>query len=105
MSTLGPLRWELAESNGLPSLRFFGEIDMSTAEELGFALAEVEADTRDLLLDLRGVTFMDSTGISAIVGVHQQFNREGRRLLVAPSEPVQRVFEVTGLLEKLNILR
>ena len=104
MSTLGPLRWERSETNGLPTLRFFGEIDMSTAEELDSAFQQVRDGTSDLLLDLRGITFMDSTGISAVVGVHQSLEREGRRLLVATSDPVSRVFEITGLLEKLNIL-
>jgi anti-sigma B factor antagonist len=49
-----------------------------------------------VIVDLRGVTFLDSTGIGEPVAAHQRARREGRRLVVVRSEQTQ-IAQVLGV--------
>jgi anti-sigma B factor antagonist len=82
-----------------------GEIDALTAPRLGRRLLDLaEEGKRLLVLDLSAVTFMDSTGISVIVGsLRQLATRRGNLVLVCPTERVLRPFEITGLASRLSI--
>lgn len=77
-----------------------GELDLAGATALEQELAAVEDDA--LVLDLRGLEFMDSTGLRAIVVAARDAERAGARFaLVAGSEPVMRVFDMTRMRERL----
>ena len=66
-----------------------GEIDVYTAPVLRERLDEqISAGRRHLVVDLQGVTFMDSTGLGVLVG---------RLKLVCTSERILKVFAITGL--------
>ena len=49
------------------------------------------------MVDLSGVTFMDSTGINALVAAHHRMPQDGELRVVGLRSNVQRVFEITGL--------
>lgn len=71
-----------------------GELDLATAHALGAALADAERQgaTR-VLLDLRGLTFVDSSGIGVIVKLQRHFAAEGVRFaMVRGPDDVQRSF-------------
>ena len=73
-----------------------GEIDLEVAPRLRAAL-EAHAE-EDLVLDLSRVTFVDSTGFSALVHVLRQRRAAERELpLRTPSRPVRRLLELSGL--------
>jgi anti-anti-sigma factor len=78
-----------------------GEVDLPHARQLVVALREVLADEPDVItLDLSGVSFMDSTGIQVLMGARADAAKTGTRLtIVKTSAPVQRVLELTGLVE------
>ena len=82
-----------------------GEIDPGTANELSEAALEaIQEIGPTLVLDLSGVTFMDSTGLKVLLSVHQRAQLAGGRLvLAAPPRPVQRVVSITGLDEVFEI--
>ncbi len=77
-----------------------GEIDIATVDILRDRLEELEdAGFAQLLLDLRDVTFLDSTGLRLIIA---QARREDVEFSVIPGDPsVQRIFEISGLLDTL----
>jgi anti-sigma B factor antagonist len=78
-----------------------GEVDLATVDRVGGQLDElVAAGFRVLVLDLRGVTFLDSTGISLIFRQCQREDVDVR--LIDGEEPVSRLFDVTGLRETLR---
>jgi anti-anti-sigma factor len=81
-----------------------GEIDLPHARDLVVALREVLADTpAALVLDLSGVTFMDSTGIQVLMGARADALKGGTRLTIGKaSAQVQRVLQLTGLRETLE---
>jgi anti-sigma B factor antagonist len=74
-----------------------GELDLATVETLSAALDAVENPDR-LVLDLRGLSFMDSTGLHLLVTLHERAQRDGFQLtLVAPAAPMDRAIRVSGL--------
>lgn len=82
-----------------------GEIDALTAPQLGrHLLGLVDEGKTGVVVDLSGVTFMDSTGIGVLLNaVKALAARHGQLVLVCPHERVLRPFEVTGLTERLSI--
>lgn len=83
-----------------------GELDLASSPELEQQLARVwESDPEQLVLDLRELEFMDSTGLSIIVGAHQHLAERGRSLsLVKGSAQVQRLLDLTGVAERLRVV-
>ena len=84
-------------SAGTPILTLRGELDVSTAPQVEQALRQLEENgTSAIVVDLRGLTFLDSSGLRLILEADGRARREDRRLLVVPGPPeVQRVFRVT----------
>lgn len=77
-----------------------GEIDLSTADAIEHqVLASWEESHRaQLLLDLRGVTFMDSTGLRLLMALHAYAREHDYRLRIArAAPPVHRPVEIAGL--------
>jgi anti-sigma B factor antagonist len=74
-----------------------GEIDIASADELREVLAgAVISGAAEIWLDLSNVSFMDSTGVRAIVDARGSLN--GRRFaLICPDGPVRRVIEIAGV--------
>lgn len=78
-----------------------GELDLSTCDQLvGRLERSLEAESH-VILDLRSCSFLDSTGIAAIVGARRRLaDLTGRGLCVVSAEgAVARVLEISGLLE------
>src|SRR5689334_18651321 len=88
------------------ALTLSGELDISSAPSLEEALGRVEADRPSVVvIDLRGLTFMDSTGLRTLVSVDQRARDAGRRLaIVRGPEAVDRIFSVTRLDERLELV-
>ena len=74
-----------------------GEIDLWSAPEVRAALAPHAEG--GVVLDLRGVTFMDSSGLGLIVEQQQRARKHGFRFAVAlvRSSDVHRILELSGL--------
>ena len=76
-----------------------GEIDLATQGQLRALLNDlVVAGQVNLVLDLTGVTFLDSTGLGALIGTRRRVHAfHGSLGLVIPDESVMKVFTITGL--------
>ena len=74
-----------------------GELDLASSPELGARAEELINDGTPLVLDLRNLMFIDSTGLGAIAGVDRAARKAGTTVSLIPGPPsVQRVFEVSG---------
>jgi anti-anti-sigma factor len=93
-------------TNGEVQLAFYGELDISTAQQVEDELGRIEARRPPaIVLDLRQLQFMDSTGLRTIVGADARARDEGRGLtIVRGPDAVQRIFSVTKLDERLKIV-
>jgi anti-sigma B factor antagonist len=84
-----------------------GELDVDGATVLDPEVARIagEPGARAVVLDLRDLAFMDSSGLRSVVLADETLRRAGRRLaLVRGPAPVQRVFQVTRMEERLTFL-
>jgi anti-sigma B factor antagonist len=82
-----------------------GEVDLLTAPELGKALQLVAEHTSQVVVDLTAVTFLDSSGINALLTGQRGLAARGTGFrVVAPEGPVRRIFEVTQLVETLGVV-
>jgi anti-sigma B factor antagonist len=86
---------------GAVSLRLRGALDLAYAYRFDDELRHAERDASSLLvLDLRGLDFVDSAGISRILAARRRARRAGRRLvIVRGSRAVQRFLQVAALTE------
>ena len=100
------LEVETLRRDGLAHVVLRGELDLSTVEKVEQELDAVQAgEDKLLVLDLSGLTFLDSTGLRLMVTADQRAQKEGRRLVIVKGpEPVQRVFSITKLDETLDIV-
>ena len=81
-----------------------GEVDLVTVHEVRTALREVARDARRVVVDLRQVTFMDSSGLRLLVEAQQGAEHDGYALAVVRGPAsLERLFEVTGLDTRLEL--
>jgi anti-sigma B factor antagonist len=88
---LGPATWVVALT---------GEVDLYSAPELKTRLAELtEAGAHEIVVDMTGTTFIDSTALGVLVRAVQRLRETdgGRFGLVITDENIRRIFEMTGL--------
>jgi anti-anti-sigma factor len=80
-----------------------GELDMAWAPALDATLQRICTPlTEAITLDLSQLTFMDSTGLRAVLLAKELCEQHDCEFMLVPGPPqVQRLFEVTGLLERL----
>lgn len=72
-----------------------GEIDLTSAEAFGQALADaIDPGRSELHIDLSGVTFMDSSGLNELVRANRH---DVQLVVVGASEAVTRVIRLVGL--------
>jgi len=77
-----------------------GVLDVADAVSVAAALTAVAARQRDIIIDLAGLEFIDSSGVAALVrGRRQARYAGGELLLAAPQQQVLRVLTLTRLLE------
>lgn len=91
---------------GVLFLSLRGELDLSTIQQLDRALSsEVDGRAKVVVIDLRELTFLDSTGLRSMLRLHSRLESSGGRLvLVKGPRRVQKVFELTGAGEELEIV-
>ena len=100
-----PFQMESVASGARRTLVVTGEIDLLVAPKLEAAIRSLcDEQASELVLDLRQVTFMDSTGLRATIAAHELCKQAGRSFLVVPgSGQVQSLFELTGLAQLLSL--
>lgn len=81
------------------SIAVEGEVDLATVEDLEQAIAVVHDEhTAGLVVDLTASSFMDSTGLKALVMAHRRFSADDRPFAIAVSGgPVSRLLDLSGV--------
>lgn len=81
-----------------------GDLDLSSAPALKWGLADLlRSGTKVVVLDMAGVSFMDSTAIGVLVGIERTLGPDQRLALVRLRQEVAKVFEITGLEDSFEI--
>ena len=101
-----PLELRTEQDQGVPRLVVSGELDLASAGELDASLKQLESSEPPILvLDLRELEFMDSTGLRSVIAADARARDRGARLVVvrAPGE-VDRVFSLTRMDQHLELV-
>lgn len=91
-----------------PTIALIGELDPHTAPALQDAIDQLLAaggtGSSDLVLDLSGLAFVDSSGLRVLISAQHQLAEQGGTLtLHDPSPTVRRLLEITGLIDHITI--
>ena len=96
-----PFHCAVDDRDGAKFVRPEGDLDMSTAPEVEAALrGALETGSKRVVVDLRGLHFMDSTGLTLLTRFNNAARRDGFDLeLICGHDRIQRLFTLTGLHE------
>jgi anti-sigma B factor antagonist len=94
------------DRDGLVHMALQGELDLSSVAKVQEELRRIEANSpATVVVDLSKLTFLDSTGLRCIVTADERAREEGRRVVIVRGpDAVQRVFTITRLEERLEIV-
>ncbi|TYP82907.1 STAS domain-containing protein [Blastococcus xanthinilyticus] len=95
---------EVSGPAALPRVTVTGEVDCTSAPELRTLLDQlIAAAPAEIVVDLTGVTFLDSAGLCVLAATHRQAVAGGGRLRVlAANRAVVRPLQITGLWQLLR---
>ena len=100
----GLLTIEVLRERGDTILVVHGDVDMATAPALWESVEEVLPDSERVIVDLRDVDFLDSSGLSVFVRARRRLCETGGALLLRSANAnVRRVLDLTGLSQMLTI--
>ena len=81
-----------------------GDLDMGSADQLQESVANADARA-DVIVDLRRVAFIDSTGLLALVRAADAVRTHGRRLHVIPGPPcLDRLLDITQMRSRIRFV-
>src|SRR3954467_2021304 len=97
--------WETSERADGIHVELSGELDISSASSVESRLMELETRSPEwLILDLRRVSFIDSTGLSIINTARGRARRGGRRFTIVSGDGVpRRILRTVGLEDRLDV--
>jgi anti-sigma B factor antagonist len=101
-----PFRIDVEPSRDAVRVAPIGEHDIATVDKLRAEVDRLrESGFSQLVLDLRGVRFLDSTGLRLVLELDQTAQDAGQRLqIIRGSAVVQRIFEVTQVADRLQFV-
>ena len=76
-----------------------GELDVSTADQFKEYLHKlIDKDIRNIRFDLKGLEYIDSTGLGVIIGILKRIKVENKEIYIkSPKDNVKKIFSITGL--------
>jgi anti-anti-sigma factor len=103
---VNPFAIRIQESGGTARIELDGELDIASTPSAEAELRRVEESGAGVIVvDLRGLTFMDSTGLRLLVSADARARDGGHRLVIVRGPAsVQRVLELTGLDTRLEVI-
>jgi len=84
--------------DGATVVSLAGEVDIATKPELSSILNTLlDHGARDFIIDLRGVTYLDSSGLGVVLSANKRLMWEGGRLAILDSAPPHHLLEVARI--------
>ncbi len=100
------LEIDVADSGGLRLLRLTGELDLAGVDQFERLLtADGSPEAGTFVVDLRRLTFIDSSGLRALIMADQRVREEGGRFVVVRGpDRVNQVLEMTGVSKQIELV-
>ena len=90
--------FDIAQRDGSATINLRGEFDLSNVRDVEAAAFEaVGAGVRELCVNVREVTFMDSSMLNLLVNLRKRLRERGGQLRIQPNVQVTQLLELTGL--------
>jgi anti-anti-sigma factor len=89
------------------ALNVVGEVDLATVDQLTTELdAAFEDGSTNVLVDLTGTSFMDSTGLKTLVMAQRRYQDDGRSFAIqVDGGPVSRLIDLSGLESSITVVK
>jgi anti-sigma B factor antagonist len=94
---------EIKKTNQETLLKITGRLDTTTAPALDKAIQEDIGDTKNLVLDMKGMEYISSAGLRVLLSAQKKMQKIGSMKLTGVCEPVMEIFEMTGFADILVI--
>ena len=94
---------EIKRNTDKTVIELAGRLDTTTAPALDKTINEDIADTKNLVLDLKGLEYISSAGLRVLLGAQKKMQKIGSMKLTNVCEEVMEVFEMTGFADILVI--
>lgn len=92
------------EKNGASIIfRLEGRLDTNTAPDLDKAINDEGNDIKELILDLKELSYISSAGLRVLLSAQKKMNKQGSMKLINVDEAVMDIFEMTGFADILTI--
>jgi anti-sigma B factor antagonist len=100
-----PMTVSVSRAEGVTTARLTGEIDTYTVPDVRAAFEHLDVPPQGMVVaDLRDVTFLDSSGIGAIIGLYHRVTDEDARLRVVCNDTTLRLMRLTHLDQVLDVV-
>jgi anti-sigma B factor antagonist len=103
MSAVPPFEIDVIEEPDGRRIAVRCELDVATAPGVREQLRRSAGEAREVVLDLREVTFIDSSGLSMLIGADAESRNDGFGLALLASRPVLRLIELCDLQDVLPV--
>ncbi|HVI38479.1 MAG TPA: STAS domain-containing protein [Gaiellales bacterium] len=90
-------------SDGRATVVLTGTLDISTIDQALRELAGARAEAPAVVIDMRQIDFIDSSGLSVIAQTARQATETGFTLSVVPNQQARRLMEITGIASHVHI--
>ena len=77
-------------------IKLVGRLDTTTAPTLDKTIGEDIADTKNLVLDIKGLEYISSAGLRVLLGAQKKMQKIGSMKVINVCEAIMEVFEMTG---------
>jgi anti-sigma B factor antagonist len=97
----------ISDRDGRAVVVIRGELDLATAPDLEAAIKSRLDDGQDVVVDLRELEFMDSTGLRVLVAAHGRVEGTEQRFLIVrplPGASIERILAVAGVERVLDLI-
>ena len=92
------MKYKTKEINSYTVIELQGEVDLSCSPEARKQILAILSQKKHLLVDLSGVTYIDSSGVASLVEGYQTAKKQGVKFgLVSVSEPSMNVLQLARL--------
>lgn len=99
-------RVDIQDHDGVHVAAITGEVDISNVDDVGRRLTALPNFAHGLVIDLRLVSYMDSTGISLLHDLAARLRERSQQLIIVcpQGSPPRRVLELTGLITRTTVV-
>lgn len=96
----------VSETGGVRLLRLMGELDMAGVDQLERLLTPDQTpEGATFVIDMRGLSFIDSSGLRALIMADERVRDEGGRFIVVRGpDRVNEILEMTGVAQRIELV-